>query len=301
MAEQITITEVGLRDGLQNQPSPVSTDDKLKIADALLAAGVDHLEATSFAHPKWVPQMSDAEDVISRLPKGEGRVYSALTMNHRGYDRAVAVDTKSVGVVMTATDTFNRKNINMSSEEALTECIEIIGRAREDGRHVRAYIGAAFVCPYEGQVAPELVLDIAEKFAKAGADELGIADTIGGANPSQVKSLMASMVSSFDADRVGLHLHDTQGLAVANSWAALEVGIRRFDSSIGGLGGCPFAPGAKGNVATEDLVHLFESCGFDTGIDIDKLRDAVEVAEAATGLKLGGKIVGYLDSKKQVA
>jgi hydroxymethylglutaryl-CoA lyase len=299
MTEQITITEVGLRDGLQNQPSPVSTDDKLKIADALLAAGVDHLEATSFAHPKWVPQMADAEEIITRLPKGEGRLYSALTMNHRGYDRAVAVDTRSVGVVITATDTFNRKNINMSFDEALVECIEIIERARNDGRHVRGYIGAAFVCPYEGQVSPDIVMGIAEKFAEAGVDELGVADTIGAANPSQVKAMMTSMVKNFGADRVGLHLHDTQGLAVANSWAALEAGIRRFDSSIGGLGGCPFAPGAKGNVATEDLVHLFEGCGFDTGIDLERLREAVKVTETATGLTLGGKIISWMDSRQQ--
>ena len=295
MTERITITEVGLRDGLQNQPSPVSTDDKLKIADALLAAGVDHLEATSFAHPKWVPQMADAEAIMTRLPKGEGRVYSALTMNHLGQSGSPV--TRSVGVVITATDTFNRKNINMSFDEALVECIEIIERARTDGRHVRGYIGAAFVCPYEGRVSPDVVLDIAEKFADAGVDELGVADTIGAANPSQVKSMMVSMVNNFGADRVGLHLHDTQGLAVANSWAALEAGIRRFDSSIGGLGGCPFAPGAKGNVATEDLVHLFEGCGFDTGIDLDRLRDAVRVTESATGLSLGGKIISWMDSR----
>ena len=297
MVERIILTEVGLRDGLQNQPNLVSTDDKLKIADALLAAGIQNLEVTSFAHPKLVPQMADAEDVVRRLPADNGHIYSVLTMNQRGYDRATAVDARAVAVVVATTDTFNEKNINKGYEAALAECLELIQQGRTDGRLVRAYVSAAWVCPYEGAIDAELVMEMTGKFFDAGANEVVIADTIGAAHPVQVRSLLQLLIAEHGAEKLGLHLHDTQGLAPTNCWVALELGIRRFDSSIGGLGGCPFAPGAAGNVATEDLVHLFHSAGFETGIDLDGLRTAIKVAEAATGLSLGGRVVKWLDSR----
>jgi hydroxymethylglutaryl-CoA lyase len=293
MKEHVIVNEVGLRDGLQNQPRPVPTEKKLVLAEALLNAGVCHLEATSFVSPRAVPQLADAAELFGALPNRPGLNYTALVPNERGYERAVAAGARSVAVVVAATETLNAKNINMSLEQATATCESVLKRAKGDGIVTRAYIAAACACPFEGVTPSAAVLSLTERMLKADAGEIAIADTIGAGHPRQVADLFKSVVAVVEPSRVAAHFHDTRGMGVALAWVALEAGIRKFDSSIGGLGGCPFAPGATGNLATEDLVFLLMESGFETGIDLEKLVAAVGVAENVTGQALGGKIIPW--------
>lgn len=291
--EQIIINEVGLRDGLQNQPNHVATEDKRRLFLALYTAGLRHLEVASFVHPKAVPQMADAEAVTGFVQERPEGYYSALVPNRRGYERAVAAGAKTVALVLASTDTFNQRNIKMSLQQAIDACRDVIAVARADGIGVRAYVSGACGCPYDGQVDPEHIFGLVE--AVADADEISIADTIGCGNPQQIAALMNPLVSQYGADKFNLHLHDTRGLAVANAWAGLQAGVRRFDASIGGLGGCPFAPGAAGNLATEDLVVLLRECGFATGVELQHLLVAIQVAEELVGHRLGGRSRHWLE------
>ncbi|MBZ2189000.1 hydroxymethylglutaryl-CoA lyase [Alcanivorax sp. JB21] len=299
MSDQIIINEVGLRDGLQNQPKHVSTEDKARMAEALVAAGVRYLEPVSFVHPKAVPQMADAAALTDRLPQRDDLHYTALVPNLRGYEMARDKGYPTVGLVLSTTDTFNQRNLNMSLEQASESCERIIAAARADGVATRTYISGAFACPYDGTTPVDVTLALTRRMIEAGSDEIAIADTIGGGNPQQMKDIMAPLVQTYGAERFYVHLHDTRGLAGAMAWAACELGIRRFDASVGGLGGCPFAPGATGNVATEDLAYLFSSAGFDTGIDIQALRAVVAIAETATGQTLGGRILRWMASQEE--
>lgn len=295
--EHVTITEVGLRDGLQNQPNPVSTEQKLCLAKALTDAGVRSLEAVSFVHPKLVPQMADATDVLAGLPRVDGLTVSALVPNMKGYQRAKSEGVTHIGVVLASTDSFNQRNLNMSRAQTQAVCEEVITQARQDGVQVRAYISGALACPYDGKTPIDVVHRLTEAMLKAGAQEISIADTIGAGNPRQINDILAPLVSDYGTDAFNLHLHDTRGMALAMVWEGLRLGIRKFDASIGGLGGCPFAPGASGNLATEDLVYLLDEAGFHTGIDFASLIDAVAVAEQATGQSLGGKIMSWVRSQ----
>ncbi len=301
MGERAYINEVGLRDGLQIHPHFVATDDKLRLIDALIEAGIESFEATSFVSPKAVPQMADAGELYARLPQRERIAYHALVPNERGYDRAIEAGAESVAVVVAASDTLNRKNINMTLEEALTVCTTVLGRADKEGIAARAYVSAACGCPYEGQVAAETVIAVADRMFDAGAQDVAIADSIGAGNPAQIGGIFAELVRKYDTDRLSGHFHDTRAMGLAMVWASIAEGIRRFDSSIGGLGGCPFAPGASGNLATEDLVYMLNQSGFETGIDIDKLRHAVTVAGQITSRHLGGRIADYFASQDQRA
>lgn len=298
MSESVYINEVGLRDGLQNQPNPVSTEAKLQLADALIKAGIRQLEAVSFVHPKLVPQMADAVEVLAGLRHYPDLQIAGLVPNMKGYERAREQGMQSVAVVLASTDTFNLRNLNMTLAQTKDTCIQVIQRARAEGVFVRAYISGAFACPYDGKTPVDIVHRLTEDMIAAGASEISIADTIGAGNPQQVKDILAPLVQQFGAERFNLHLHDTRGMAAAMAWAGIEQGVRRFDSSIGGLGGCPFAPGASGNVATEDLVYMLEEAGFSTGIDIQGLRQAVKVAESATGQQLGGRIIKWMQSQE---
>jgi hydroxymethylglutaryl-CoA lyase len=289
MTEQIIVNEVGLRDGLQNQPRRVSTADKLKLLDALLAAGIRHVEATSFVSPKAVPQMADAAELMAQVPNRDGIDYSVLVPNVKGYERAIAAHARSVAVTLSCTETMNQRNINMGLDEAEAVCAEVMRRAAAEGVIGRAYLSVAFVCPFEGVVETRTVYRLAQSMMDAGAREVIVADTIGWADPVHVAEVFSALTSNIGADRLSGHFHDTKGLALANCFAAFEKGVRRFDSAIGGLGGCPFAPGAAGNVATEDLVNMFESAGCDTGVSLEKLVAAVEVAEHCVGQELGGR------------
>ena len=297
----LRINEVGLRDGLQNQPRFVSTEDKLRMAHALADAGVVHLEASSFVSPKAVPQMADAELVLAGLRTLAQVKPSALVPNERGLERALQMRVQEIAVVLSATDTMNRRNIRMSLAEALATCQRTVAAAKTAGIRTKAYIAVAFECPFEGATAQGAVLDLLAQLPQA--DEIVIADTIGAAHPKAVAALMRQCLALRPAGELSIHLHDTRGMAVANAWAALDAGIAQFDSSVGGLGGCPFAPGAAGNLATEDLVLLANASGFATGIDLGKLRAATRMAEGITGLTLGGRSEAYLrrqDAKSQL-
>ena len=299
MGEKIYVNEVGLRDGLQIHPHFVETDDKLRLIEALIEAGVTSFEATSFVSPKAVPQMADAADLFSRLPALDRIAYHALVPNERGYDRAVDAGVESVAVVLAASDTLNRKNINMTLDEAVMVCINVIARAKSEGIATRAYVSAAGGCPYEGDVPAAVVIDLASRMFDAGADEVAIADSIGAGNPAQIGQIFAALTKRHDVERLSAHFHDTRAMGLAMVWASIAEGIRRFDSSIGGLGGCPFAPGASGNLATEDLVFMLNQSGFETGIDIERLREAVAVAGRITSQHLGGRISDYFVAQEK--
>lgn len=298
---KVRITEVGLRDGLQNQPHPVSTGGKLRLAKALIDAGVRHLETASFVHPKAVPQMADAAEVTAGLPARADMDYMALVPNLKGYERARAAGYRHVAVVLASTDTFNLRNIRMTRDEAEAACREVIRRAKDDGVAVRAYISGAMACPYDGVTPVHVVHELSERMIAAGATDIAISDTTGAGNPRQVTDILTPLVAAHGADLFSLHLHDTRGTALANAWAGIECGIRHFDASIGGLGGCPFAPGASGNVATEDLVSLLHDSGFGTGIDLEGLYAAVAVAEDVTAQALGGRILQWRRSQERRA
>jgi len=297
MSDQIRINEVGLRDGLQNQPVALGCDDKLRLIAALVDAGLRAMEATSFVSPKLVPQMADADTLYPRLPHAGLVAYSALVPNLRGLERARIAGVKEIAVVLAATDTMNRRNIGMGLSQALAASGETIRAALGLGMRAKAYIAVAFACPFESTVAPAGVLGLAEAMNKAGATEIVIADTIGAAAPRAVSGLFQECVARFGAGRLSAHFHDTRGFALANAWAALEQGIRKFDASLGGLGGCPFAPGAAGNAATEDLVLMFEQCGLATGIDLQKLRRAIVLAGQLVRRPIGGRTTAWLDAQ----
>lgn len=299
MAEQIIINEVGLRDGLQNQARLVPTAGKLALAQSLIQAGLRHLETASFVHPRLVPQMADAAEVTAGLPQDPRLHYMALVPNLKGYERARAAGYRKVAVVLATTDTFNRRNLNMSRAQVEAVCREVMAQARADGVAVRAYLSGALACPYEGKTPVSLVHEMSDRLLSDGAAELSISDTIGAGNPAQIKAILQPLVATHGAAVFNLHLHDTRGQALAMAWAGVECGIRNFDASIGGLGGCPFAPGASGNVATEDLVYLLSEAGFDTGIDWRALEAPVRLAEELTGQRLGGRILQWQRSQTE--
>ena len=298
MSDQAIINEVGLRDGLQNQPVTVDTDTKAQLARLLVDAGMRYLEPVSFVSPKAIPQMADAAALTPLLPREEGLHYTALVPNLKGYQLARDAGYPTVALVLSTTDTFNQRNLNMSLEQAAQSCEAIIAAAKEDGIATRTYIAGSFACPYDGPMPVTLPQKLAARMFAAGSDEVAIADTIGAGNPQQMKDIMAPLIREFGAEKFYVHLHDTRGLAAAIAWAAADLGVRRFDASVGGLGGCPFAPGATGNMATEDLVYLLESAGLKTGIDVEKLRAAVALAQQATQRPLGGRILSWMESQE---
>lgn len=299
MREKVIVNEVGLRDGLQNQPHPVTTADKAQLAQLLVAAGVRHIEATSFVSPKAVPQMADAAELSALLPQRADLHYTALVPNLKGYEAAKAAGYPTVALVLSTTDTFNQKNLRMSLQQAIDSCRAIIQQAKQDGVKTRAYIAGAFACPYEAETPVAVTQELTHQMLAAGADEIAIADTIGAGHPAQMKAIFKELLAQYGAERFFVHLHDTRGLAAALAWTACDLGIRKFDASVGGLGGCPFAPGATGNVATEDLVYLLEASGLDTGIDLLALREAVRFAEQAIQGPAGGRIYRWVDSQEK--
>ncbi|MDP5071039.1 MAG: hydroxymethylglutaryl-CoA lyase [Congregibacter sp.] len=293
MSNNVIINEVGPRDGLQSQDVQLSLEQRFEFVQAMLAAGVRHVEIGSFVSPKAVPQMAGTGDLARRFrertPVGDALELSALVPNMKGYELARAAGVNTVAVVVSATETMNKKNINLNMDQTLQVARAVIERGTAEGVSVLAYLAVAFECPFEGAVDPGYVRALAAQLLDAGASELVIADTIGAANPGQVKSLMTALVSEHGSAKLACHFHDTRALGLANVYAALESGIRRFDSSIGGLGGCPFAPGAKGNVATEDVVMLCEQMGYPTGIDMAALLHVVDVVGEMLGRPLGGR------------
>lgn len=292
----VTINEVGLRDGLQNHPTRLNVPHKLRLFGALRDAGIRSFEVTSFVSPKAVPAMADAAELIAALPADDDTNLTALVPNARGYERARAAGVKGIAVVLAATDTLNRRNIGMSLEKARQECATVLKQASADGVFARAYVAAACVCPYEGETPADVVIALADEMLAAGADEVAIADTIGAGNPRQVATLFREAVARFGAARLSAHFHDTRALGVTLSWVALQEGIRKFDASVGGLGGCPFAPGAAGNLATEDLVFMLEQSGYRTHVDLERLMAAASLARELLGGQVGGRITPWFQS-----
>jgi hydroxymethylglutaryl-CoA lyase len=297
VVDKVTVNDVGPRDGLQNQPKILSPAERVRLVRALLAAGMDHVEVGAFVSPKAVPAMAGAAEVLAGLAteaEEGGLVLTVLIPNVRGYELARAAGAKSVCMVLYGSDGMARANAGMSRREAEAATAEILQQARADEVRVTSTISVAFECPFDGPVDPSLVRDISGRFLELGTDELCIADTIGAANPIQVRSLTNALVDEHGADRISCHFHDTRAMGLANVFAALESGIRKFDASIGGLGGCPFAPGASGNVTTEDVVMMLEQMGYDTGIDLDGLMRASDLAQELTGTAPGGRASAWL-------
>lgn len=300
MTETVSITEVGPRDGLQNQPQSLSVAERISLIDSLIDAGLNSIEVGSFVSPQAVPAMANSDQVMAGLA-GRSARFSALVPNRRGYDNARKAGVPAVNLVIAASDSFNQKNINRTTEQVLAGCAEVIACGRADGIATVPYIATAWECPFEGVMDQGWVLELADRLVEMGASRVVLADTIGAATPAQVASLTQQLIARQSADLVACHFHDTRGFASANAFAALEQGVRRFDSSIGGLGGCPFAPGATGNVATEDLVLLFEQMGFSTGVNVDRLLSSVALAKQLTGNCQGGHSLAWLQRQQQKA
>lgn len=296
--EQVIVNDVGPRDGLQNDSTLVTPGDRVRLINSLLDAGVRSIEAASFVSPKAVPKMANADQVFAALNQ-EAANFSALVPNLKGYELAKKAGARSVAVVLSATETMNQKNINMSLDQTISVCKEIVAQALRDGITPRSYLSVAVECPYEGMVEEQVIEDLSAMMFKAGAKEVIVADTIGAANPAQVKSLFTRLVSAFGATTISGHFHDTRAMALANTWQALECGIRKFDASIAGLGGCPFAPGASGNLATEDLVLMLNDAGLDTGIDLNKLLRSVELTGQLVQHPVGGRSMAYLNRRTE--
>ncbi len=280
---RVRVVEVGPRDGLQNEPVQITTADKVAYVDLLSEAGFLAIEATSFVSPRAVPQLADAAEVLAGIRQRPGTQYIVLTPNPKGYERAVAAGARAIAVFTAATETFARRNINASIAESLANFRPIVEATRRDGIWVRGYVSTAFGCPFEGDVAPAAVLDVSQRLLDLGVDELSVGDTIGMATPRGVEEVVAPLLRHLPADRLAVHFHDTRGTALANVLLALQLGIGVVDASAGGLGGCPFAPGAAGNLATEDLHYMLHGLGIETGVDLEK----VVVASRFIAGKLG--------------
>ena len=280
MSQNVTVVDVTLRDGFQNEPKPVSTRDKLRLAEKLVQAGIKEIQATSFVHPQWVSQMADAEAVAAGLTKFPGIRFSALVPNMKGYDRAMAAGIRHHEFVMSASDTFNHKNLNRSIAQSLDLLDEVTSRAKQDGVEIRVGIATSFHCPFEGTISSGALLAVVRAIRERCGWRIGIADTDGMAFPDQVTEAVAVLGEKLKLplEDIALHFHDTYGRGLSNALAGLQAGVREYDATTGGLGGCPYCPGASGNLATEDLVAFLHGMGFETGIDMEKLLDAAEFA-----------------------
>jgi hydroxymethylglutaryl-CoA lyase len=274
LPSRVKLVDVGPRDGLQNEKQMVPATVKIELIARLQAAGVRHIEATSFVSPKWVPQMGDAVEVMAGLPRRDDVVYAVLTPNMKGFEGALAAGANEVVVFGAASEAFSQKNINCSMAESIERFAPVVIAAHAHGMRVRGAISCGLGCPYEGEVSPERVALVARLMKDIGVDHVGVADTIGVGTPRKVQAALEAALRCYDVADVSGHFHDTYGQALANTLAALEVGIAQFDTSIAGLGGCPYAKGATGNVATEDVVYMLHGLGIDTGLDLAGLVDA---------------------------
>ncbi|MGH3342033.1 MAG: hydroxymethylglutaryl-CoA lyase [Carbonactinosporaceae bacterium] len=286
----ISLREVGPRDGLQNE-QPVSTGAKVALIDALSATGVARIEAVSFVHPKAIPQMADADEVWSQVRRAPRVRYSALVPNLRGAQRALDAGFQELEVVVSASDTHNRRNVNRSTEESLDDIARIIALAHDRGATCQVIVSTAYGCPYEGDVPADRVLRTAGRAVADGADSLSYGDTTGMATPARVTRLVGETRMTYPETPLNLHFHNTRGTGLANVLAALQLGVDDFDASVGGLGGCPYAPGATGNIASEELVHMVEDMGIGTGVDLDALIDAAAQAERLVGRQLPSQVL----------
>jgi len=275
--DSVKIVEVGPRDGLQNEKVTIPTEAKVDYITALSDAGLRVIEAGAFVSPKWVPQMADTADVYRNIPKDPGVEYPVLVPNMKGLERAIDAGVKSIAIFTAASESFNKRNINMSIDESFDNLNEVVPRALDEGMRVHGYVSTAFGCPYEGEVPPEKVLEVCARLLDVGCYEVSVGDTIGVGTPMQVQGVIGMLLQVIPANRLAMHFHDTRGTALANTLAALEMGIATFDASSGGLGGCPYAPGASGNMATEDLVYMLDNMAIETGVDLNRLVAASKI------------------------
>jgi hydroxymethylglutaryl-CoA lyase len=292
LPDRVSIYEVSPRDGLQNERVNAPLPDKLRLIEALAMAGLTRIEITSFVSPKWIPQLADADEVAKNVKPHPGVRYSALCPNIRGLERAMAAHIEEIAVFLSASETHNQKNTNKSVDESLAEFEETVARARSQTPEirVRGYVSTVWGCPYEGTVDLNKSMAIAKRLIQMGCYQISLGDTIGVGTPRQTKDIVLAMLSEFSPNQIALHMHDTRGTALANILVGLELGIRDFDSSVGGLGGCPYAPGAAGNVATEDLVYMLHGMGIETGIDLERIVEAGKAAASIVGRALPGKV-----------
>jgi len=290
LPDKVSIYEVSLRDGLQNEKATVPLGDKLRLIDALVAAGLQRIEATSFVSPKWIPQLADADDLARALDARPGVTFSALCPNLTGLGRAKAAGIAEIAVFVSASETHNRKNVNKTVAATLEVYRETIAEALQSKMRVRGYVSAVWGCPYEGSVDARRALAITVELLKSGCYQVSLGDTVGVGTPRQTKTILELMLAELPVAKLAMHMHDTRGMALANILVGLELGVRDFDASVGGLGGCPYAPGAAGNCATEDLVYMLDGMGVASGVDLERLVEAGRAAESIVGRKLPGKV-----------
>ena len=282
--------EVSLRDGLQNERATVPLRGKLRLIDALVQAGLRRIEITSFVSPKWIPQLADADEVAHNAKPPPGVTFSALCPNARGLERAKAAGIAEIAVFVSVSETHNKKNVNKTVADTLAAFEETVGPAREAGMRVRGYLSTVWGCPYEGDVDPKRALAVTRRLLEMGCYQVSLSDTIGTGTPRQTGRILDLVLGEVPPEKIAMHMHDTRGTALANVLVGLEMGVRDFDASVGGMGGCPYAPGAAGNLATEDLVYMLQGMGIETGVDLERLWEAGKVAESIVGRSLPGKV-----------
>ena len=289
LPKQVVLKEVGPRDGLQNEKATILTTDKVELINLLSMSGLSYIEVSSFVHPKWIPQLADAAEVLAQIKRQQDVTYAALIPNKRGLERALTVGIDEASVFMSASESHNKNNINKSIDETFPVLREVVDEAKRNGLTVRGYISTVVGCPYEGYIAPEKVRHVADALFDMGVDEVSLGDTIGVGVPTQVEALLTHLLPHYGPERLAMHFHDTRGIAVANVVKSMELGITKFDSALGGLGGCPYAKGASGNVATEDLLYLFDEMNIHTGVQMEKVLTAASFIEQKLGKPLTSK------------
>lgn len=289
LPKHVTLKEVGPRDGLQNEKTHLTTADKVQLVNLLSQTGLNYIEVTSFVHPKWIPQLADAVEVLQAIKRQKDITYAALVPNMRGLERALQAEVDEVSVFMSASESHNQSNINKSINETFPILQEVVVGAKAANKNVRGYISTVIGCPYEGYIQPEKVLRVTEKLLEMGVDEISLGDTIGVGVPTQVENLLEELLKRYPAENFAMHFHDTRGTALANIVQSLEMGITKFDSALGGLGGCPYAKGASGNVATEDLLYLLDEMGIKTGVELNKVLEAALFIEQKLGKAVASK------------
>ncbi|NMG75831.1 hydroxymethylglutaryl-CoA lyase [Aromatoleum diolicum] len=301
LPQSVRIVDVGPRDGLQNEKQVVPTDTKVELIARLADAGVTTIEATSFVSPKWVPQMGDNAEVMARIVRRPGVAYPVLTPNLKGFEAALAAGAQEVAVFGAASESFSQKNINCSIAESLERFRPVTEAAQAAGVKVRGYVSCVAGCPYEGPIAPEKVAEVAETLISMGCYEISLGDTIGSGNPANITRMLEAVMKRVPVERLAGHYHDTYGMAAANIYASLQLGVAVFDASVGGLGGCPYAAGASGNAATEDVVWLLNGLGIETGIDLDRLVDTAVWISAALGREPASRVARAVLAKRAKA
>ncbi|WP_077328314.1 hydroxymethylglutaryl-CoA lyase [Virgibacillus siamensis] len=293
----VQLKEVGPRDGLQNEKTWIPTEDKVDWVNKLSESGVKEIEISSFVNPKWIPALADARELGRRITRNPDVSYSALVPNMKGLEYALEADIDGSSVFMSASETHNRNNINKSINETYPVLGEVIHASKKAGKRVTGYVSTVFDCPYEGKVSPEQVIRVCDQLFEYGADNISLGDTIGSAVPSQVEALLEKVLARFPEDKIIMHFHNTRGMAIANIMTSLRYGITRFDSAVGGLGGCPYAPGAAGNVATNDVLYLLHGLGINTGINERKIEEAAFFIQNKLGKELPSKSLAYASAK----